>query len=43
VPAKDGRATLAMVAASAGVSVATVSGVLNGHVDVGPQTRAPRS
>jgi LacI family transcriptional regulator, galactose operon repressor len=40
VPAKDGRATLATVAASAGVSVATVSKVLNGRADVGPATRA---
>ena len=38
--AKDGRATLATVAASAGVSVATVSKVLNGRSDVGPETRA---
>ncbi|GAA0795641.1 LacI family DNA-binding transcriptional regulator [Spirilliplanes yamanashiensis] len=34
------RATLATVAASAGVSVATVSKVLNGHDDVAPATRA---
>jgi LacI family transcriptional regulator len=40
VPSKDGRATLATVAASAGVSVATVSKVLNGHNDVAPATRA---
>jgi LacI family transcriptional regulator len=40
VPAKDQRATLAVVAASAGVSVATVSRVLNGHTDVGADTRA---
>jgi LacI family transcriptional regulator len=40
VHAKDGRATLATVAASAGVSVATVSKVLNGRSDVGPETRA---
>lgn len=33
-------ATLATVAASAGVSVATVSKVLNGRSDVGPETRA---
>jgi LacI family transcriptional regulator len=33
-------ATLASVAASAGVSVATVSKVLNGRADVGPATRA---
>lgn len=38
--AKDGRATLATVAASAGVSVATVSKVLNGRNDVAPATRA---
>ena len=36
----NGRATLASVAASAGVSVSTVSKVLNGRTDVGPQTRA---
>ncbi|SDJ45870.1 LacI family DNA-binding transcriptional regulator [Nonomuraea jiangxiensis] len=35
-----GRATLATVAASAGVSVATVSKVLNGRSDVAPATRA---
>jgi LacI family transcriptional regulator len=40
VRSKDGRATLATVAASAGVSVATVSKVLNGHHDVAPATRA---
>jgi LacI family transcriptional regulator len=40
VPPKDRRATLATVAASAGVSVATVSKVLNGRADVGPATRA---
>ncbi|TMM32848.1 MAG: LacI family transcriptional regulator [Actinobacteria bacterium] len=40
MPAKDGRATLATVAASAGVSVATVSKVLNGRNDVAPATRA---
>jgi LacI family transcriptional regulator len=34
------RTTLAMVAASAGVSVATVSKVLNGRLDVAPATRA---
>ena len=38
--ATDGRATLAAIAASAGVSVSTVSKVLNGRADVGPQTRA---
>ena len=37
---EDGPATLATVAASAGVSVATVSKVLNGRSDVGPGTRA---
>ena len=40
MPAKDGRATLATVAASAGVSVATVSKVINGRADVAPETRA---
>ena len=40
MPAKNGRATLATVAASAGVSVATVSKVLNGRTDVAPATRA---
>jgi LacI family transcriptional regulator len=39
-PSRDGRATLATVAASAGVSVATVSKVLNGRSDVAPATRA---
>ena len=37
---RDRRATLANVAASAGVSVATVSKVLNGRTDVAPATRA---
>ncbi|SEQ54610.1 LacI family DNA-binding transcriptional regulator [Microlunatus flavus] len=38
---QEGRTTtLARVAASAGVSVATVSKVLNGRSDVGPETRA---
>ncbi|HWC42764.1 MAG TPA: substrate-binding domain-containing protein [Actinomycetota bacterium] len=37
---RDRRATLANVAASAGVSVATVSKVLNGRDDVAPATRA---
>jgi LacI family transcriptional regulator len=37
---RDRRATLAHVAASAGVSVATVSKVLNGRDDVAPATRA---
>jgi LacI family transcriptional regulator len=40
VPPRSGRATLAMVAASAGVSVATVSKVVNGRTDVAPATRA---
>jgi LacI family transcriptional regulator len=40
VPSSDGRATLATVAASAGVSIATVSKVVNGRRDVGPATRA---
>jgi len=40
LPGKDGRATLATVAASAGVSIATVSKVLNGRNDVAPGTRA---
>src|ERR1041384_2277800 len=40
VPPKDGRATLATVARSAGVSVTTVSKVVNGRSDVGPETRA---
>lgn len=37
---RSGRATLAVVAASAGVSVATVSKVVNGRADVAPATRA---
>ena len=37
---RSGRTTLATVAASAGVSVATVSKVLNGRHDVAPATRA---
>lgn len=37
--ATEGRATLATVAAAAGVSVATVSKVLNGRSDVAPATR----
>ncbi len=37
---EESPATLATVAASAGVSVATVSKVLNGRSDVGPATRA---
>jgi LacI family transcriptional regulator len=40
VASRDRRATLANVAASAGVSVATVSKVLNGRNDVAPTTRA---
>ena len=40
MPPKDRRTTLATVAKSAGVSVATVSKVLNGRSDVGPATRA---
>ena len=39
VPAKDGRPTLATVATAAGVSIATVSKVLNGRSDVAPATR----
>ena len=37
---KGGPTTLAKVAAAAGVSIATVSKVLNGRADVGPATRA---
>ncbi|MGZ4613628.1 MAG: LacI family DNA-binding transcriptional regulator [Kineosporiaceae bacterium] len=37
---RSGRATLATVAASAGVSIATVSKVVNGRSDVGAETRA---
>jgi LacI family transcriptional regulator len=40
VPTRSARATLATVAESAGVSVATVSKVLNGRHDVAPATRA---
>ena len=40
MPSEEGPPTLATVAASAGVSVATVSKVLNGRADVGPATRA---
>jgi LacI family transcriptional regulator, galactose operon repressor len=40
MPARASRATLATVAESAGVSVATVSKVLNGRSDVAPTTRA---
>jgi len=34
------RVTLADIAAAAGVSVPTVSKVLNGHADVAPRTRS---
>jgi LacI family transcriptional regulator len=40
MPASPRRTTLATVAASAGVSVATVSKVLNGRGDVSPVTRS---
>lgn len=40
MPRLSGRTTLATVAASAGVSVATVSKVLNGRSDVSESTRA---
>ncbi len=40
MPANNSRTTLATVAASAGVSVATVSKVLNGRSDVAPHTRS---
>jgi LacI family transcriptional regulator len=40
VPSRSTRATLATVAESAGVSIATVSKVLNGRHDVAPATRA---
>ena len=40
MPKKEDPPTLADVAASAGVSIATVSKVLNGRSDVGPATRA---
>jgi LacI family transcriptional regulator len=40
VPSKERSSTLADVAASAGVSIATVSKVLNGRADVGRETRA---
>jgi LacI family transcriptional regulator len=40
VASRSDRATLATVAASAGVSIATVSKVVNGRTDVGPATRA---
>lgn len=38
-PGTPGRTTLAMLAEEAGVSLATVSKVLNGHTDVAPATR----
>ena len=41
VTSATGRTTLATVAASAGVSVATVSKVVNGRADVAASTRAP--
>lgn len=37
---EDGRITLAEIAAEAGVSIATMSKVLNGRTDVAPATRA---
>ena len=40
MPSGGRRPTLATVAASAGVSRATVSKVVNGRPDVGPATRA---
>lgn len=40
MPPEEGPPTLATVAASAGVSIATVSKVLNGRADVGAETRA---
>jgi LacI family transcriptional regulator len=40
MPTNGKRATLASVASSAGVSIATVSKVLNGRADVAPQTRS---
>jgi LacI family transcriptional regulator len=40
VASRNGRATLATVAASAGVSIATVSKVVNGRTDVAASTRA---
>ncbi len=39
VPGRSARPTLATIAASAGVSVATVSKVLNGRSDVAAATR----
>ncbi|WP_456152561.1 LacI family DNA-binding transcriptional regulator, partial [Microbispora rosea] len=40
MPPSRRRATLATVAASAGVSVATVSKVLNGRSDVAPECKS---
>jgi LacI family transcriptional regulator len=40
MPSRSRRTTLATVAASAGLSVATVSKVLNGRSDVAPDTRS---
>ncbi|HEY0474006.1 MAG TPA: LacI family DNA-binding transcriptional regulator, partial [Kribbella sp.] len=40
MPPVRGRVTLATVASTAGVSVATVSKVLNGRSDVSASTRA---
>jgi LacI family transcriptional regulator len=39
-PGRRGRPTLAEIAAAAGVSLPTVSKVVNGHADVAPTTRA---
>lgn len=38
-PDRPGRTTLAMLADEAGVSLSTISKVLNGHADVAPATR----
>lgn len=38
-PGPPSRTTLAMLAAEAGVSLSTISKVLNGHADVAPDTR----
>lgn len=38
-PDRPGRTTLAMIADQAGVSLSTISKVLNGHADVAPATR----
>lgn len=40
IPAEEPRATLAQFATAAGVSLSTVSKVLNGRADVSPRTRA---